>query len=165
MIVHWPSGIVQKVDHVAADATIQVIEASDYSQWIGLHFSPAQAADPAVTGPFADPDGDGMPNIAEYAFGRNPQLADAGGALQWSLHSNGSSWLLNLAFAADPGAVEASIQLESRAEVLSTGPWIPLPTAASSLTNGFSGRSIQLPANSPQQFFRLVVEPAPRFGR
>jgi hypothetical protein len=165
IVVRWPSGMAQKVDHVAVDATIEIIEASDYSQWVGLHFNPAQAADPLVTGPFADPDHDGTPNIAEYAFGRNPQEADSGGVLEWSLSSNGIGWLLNLAFAVDPGAVEASVRLESRAEIFGNDSWIPLQPAATSLTSGFSRRSIQLPAGSQQQFFRLVVEPSARFGR
>lgn len=34
--------------------------------------------DPAIIGPAADPDGDGLPNFVEFAFGLTPTTADAG---------------------------------------------------------------------------------------
>ncbi len=43
--------------------------------WTTEHFG--AAADPAVAGPLADPDGDGLPNLLEYAFGATPLVADA----------------------------------------------------------------------------------------
>jgi hypothetical protein len=35
------------------------------------------ANNPAITGDAADPDLDGLVNVAEYAFGREPLLAEA----------------------------------------------------------------------------------------
>jgi uncharacterized repeat protein (TIGR03803 family) len=43
--------------------------------WRNL-FSP-NAANPSIAGDAADPDGDGLPNLAEYACGTHPLLADA----------------------------------------------------------------------------------------
>jgi hypothetical protein len=48
-----------------------------YTDWRGRHFNAAEAADPAVSGPEADPDGDDLVNGFEYAVGSNPRLADA----------------------------------------------------------------------------------------
>jgi hypothetical protein len=47
-----------------------------YADWRGRHFNAAEAADPGVSGPEADPDADGLANAFEYAVGSNPQLAD-----------------------------------------------------------------------------------------
>lgn len=39
-------------------------------------FSAGELGDDAVSGSLADPDGDGFPNLAEYALGMNPKLSD-----------------------------------------------------------------------------------------
>ncbi len=48
---------------------------SGYDAWAALHW-PGET-DPAITGPLADPDGDGVPNLFEYALaGGNPAVPD-----------------------------------------------------------------------------------------
>ncbi len=44
--------------------------------WMTLHFTPGQMADPMITGPDADPDGDGVENLKEFASNLNPTTAD-----------------------------------------------------------------------------------------
>lgn len=41
--------------------------------WLHDYFSAAELADPAVSGPEADPDGDGIPTIWEYGLGTDPR--------------------------------------------------------------------------------------------
>jgi hypothetical protein len=50
--------------------------AQAYYGWDNFHFTAAQRDDPSVGGPFADPDGDGRVNWAEYAFGSDPWTPD-----------------------------------------------------------------------------------------
>ncbi len=45
-----------------------------FAVWRGLHFP--GTADPAITGPHADPDNDGLENLVEYALGSDPNLPD-----------------------------------------------------------------------------------------
>ncbi|MBC8008976.1 MAG: right-handed parallel beta-helix repeat-containing protein [Burkholderiales bacterium] len=45
---------------------------SPYDAWRATHFTPAQLDQPAVSGPDADPDGDGLNNLLEYAFDSLP---------------------------------------------------------------------------------------------
>jgi hypothetical protein len=47
-----------------------------YDDWALHEFSDAQLADPAFGTATADPDGDGVPNLAEFAMDGNPLVAD-----------------------------------------------------------------------------------------
>jgi pectate disaccharide-lyase len=50
-----------------------------YTNWINAHFSDI----PALSGPLADPDGDGEPNVVEFAFGTDPRVGGGiAGAVQ-----------------------------------------------------------------------------------
>jgi hypothetical protein len=46
-------------------------------EWKDIAFTPNELADPAISGDNSDPDGDGVPNLMEYAMGRNPKKVDA----------------------------------------------------------------------------------------
>jgi hypothetical protein len=56
-----------------------------HDEWTRLHFTPTQLADPLVSGPQADADGDGTSNALEFLFGRLPQERE--GEAGWSLTS------------------------------------------------------------------------------
>lgn len=43
------------------------------AQWQAAHFTAIELDDPAISGLAADPDGDGMTNLQEFAFGLNPR--------------------------------------------------------------------------------------------
>jgi hypothetical protein len=55
-------------------------------EWLALNFTPAEIADEEISGFNADPDGDGLENLLELAFGGDPRLPSPGlfpsGALQ-----------------------------------------------------------------------------------
>ena len=48
-----------------------------YSTWRNLFWSTPTSADNAIAGPAADPDGDGLNNLAEYLYGLNPAQLDS----------------------------------------------------------------------------------------
>ncbi len=50
--------------------------AQAYRGWDNFHFSESEREDPLVSGPYADPDGDGRPNWTEYALGCDPWVRD-----------------------------------------------------------------------------------------
>lgn len=58
-----------------------VVDTRLYEAWLAARFNSAQLADPAISGPSADPDADGIPNLLEYAFAREPLTADSPAAL------------------------------------------------------------------------------------
>ena len=52
------------------------IPPESYQSWLSLYFAPDQIADPAATGSTADADGDGVPNLLEFAFNLDPTYAE-----------------------------------------------------------------------------------------
>jgi hypothetical protein len=47
--------------------------ATSFAGWRHSHFDPEELNLPDISGPDADPDGDGLENLLEYAFGGHPQ--------------------------------------------------------------------------------------------
>jgi hypothetical protein len=86
--------------------------AQAYRGWDNFHFSGSERDDPLVSGPHADPDGDGLPNWREYAFGTDPRAPDHPViAFQWA-DDNG---VLRPAvrFARPAGALDLAWELRS----------------------------------------------------
>jgi alpha-L-arabinofuranosidase len=46
-----------------------------YENWRAQYFTAAELDNPSISGDGADPDGDGIPNLVEFAFNLNPRLA------------------------------------------------------------------------------------------
>jgi len=51
-----------------------------FDEWRAAHFPAAELADPAVSGPDANPAGDGLSNLLKYAFDLDPHAAAIAGA-------------------------------------------------------------------------------------
>jgi hypothetical protein len=52
------------------------VPVSPLDEWRAERFNTAQLADPAISGPAADPDADGLPNLLEYALALDPSAPD-----------------------------------------------------------------------------------------
>ena len=64
-------------DHLPAVADYLVT--TPYQAWQTAHFTAAELANPAISGDLADPDGDGVVNLLEYALGLDPKVAAVSG--------------------------------------------------------------------------------------
>lgn len=59
--------------------SLSSVSAVTFSEWQNEAFTTAELADPAVSGPHADPDGDGIRNLLEYGFDLDPHTPDTQG--------------------------------------------------------------------------------------
>jgi hypothetical protein len=56
-----------------AQAAVVTIHDKPFDAWRFAHFSPTELANPAISGENADPDGDDLDNLIEYALGLPPE--------------------------------------------------------------------------------------------
>lgn len=63
----------------ASNLVVYGLLSPPYQLWQRGNFSPTELADPTISGDAADPDSDGIPNLAEYAFNTNPKTANTSG--------------------------------------------------------------------------------------
>jgi PKD repeat protein len=60
-----------------ATNAVSVTVNSSLTMWKSQKFTSAELADPTISGDAADPDGDGVPNLIEYAMGYEPKTRNA----------------------------------------------------------------------------------------
>lgn len=91
-----------------------------YDAWKEGNFTVAELADPAISGPDANPDGDARVNAWEYALGTAPKVFDEEAILVQALEAgSGSSRLASYAFTKDTNASDAILTLEVSGAVAS----------------------------------------------
>jgi surface-anchored protein len=91
--------------------------ATGYDGWKLANFSSAQAADPAVSGLGADPDGDGANNLVEYAFHGNPLVSGVEGKPKLENLSDGGQEYIAIRFQRRKGDTSLDTTVESTADL------------------------------------------------
>ena len=119
-----------------------------YQQWVALHFSPAQQANPSLSGWKADADADGIPNGEEYAMQTAPR--DSRSRHPAVEFRNGQLLIRHAA-----RAVEAAFETSTDLQIWSR------PTTSSGQTNLFENVEIRTTVvasavDAPHVFLRLV---------
>jgi len=108
----------------------------------------------ASRGPFDDPDGDGLPNILEMTFGRDPSRAEAGGPLAFI------GGMLRFILA-DPAPADSSVSLEQSTDLVR---WDTLPITSDQIAFAAPGlRLVDVPVSppAPRAFWRLRLDWSP----
>ncbi|WFB35162.1 hypothetical protein P3T73_13435 [Kiritimatiellota bacterium B12222] len=125
-----------------------------YENWPQL-----QALDPEERGPEDDPDGDGIPNLIEYAFATLPWEADAEQArLNLNLDSNGSEIIPVLSFVRDERLVDITYELQTTTDLTPPISWHPIATARNGAPlQAESSRDLEISESSHSEIASIGV--------
>ena len=99
------------VSWVAASPSPGVVESSP-ADWRAAFFTESELADPAVSGIFADADGDRLANVLEYLLGSDLRDGASAAALQISVVEEGGASHLEVEFTLRDGVTEYAAALE-----------------------------------------------------
>ncbi len=118
-----------------------------YSRWKLAHLGSALAADSA------DADGDGIPNLVEYAQGTLPTVADPGGGMKVAQAGND----LQLTFQKCLGAGDVVLSVQQSPTL--AGNWTPTPITPQVIATEGPICTLQLtvPFSPGHQFYRLTA--------
>ena len=109
-----------------ANFTLTVSDApsapSGYSSWAAGQFTTGDVAG-GLTGPTADFDGDGLPNLLEYAFGTNPKTADSPGIVADVVLGK-----MSISFSCDTACTDITYTVQS-SSTLAAGSWTDIATS------------------------------------
>ena len=132
-----------------AQGVVAICVSSKFDLWRAAKFTPAEFADPNISGTAANPDGDSFPNLLEYAMALAPKTADAANVLNTSF-SNG---VFKLSFPHYKPATDAPLTVEVSSNFVN---WNSL-TATQTLDLGpIETLTVQEPvATGAARFFRL----------
>jgi hypothetical protein len=137
--------------------------AGTFAQWSQTHFTPIQRLDPAVSGPDADPDGDGRSNHFERAFATDPWKADTPlNEIVWL--AEGEDDFPGVRIRRPEGAADLAYQLETSIDL---DDWQPAPSTLlveASLGDGTEQvvlRDNQPDTGAPRRFLRVRATQTP----
>lgn len=130
------------------------------NQWSGMYFTPAQMADPVTGAPSADPDFDGIPNLAEWAHGLHPLKMQTPPTIG-GLAKVGDSSYPELTTRRSRGATGLTLQADTSTSLTNWSPGAaPLtgtPVDQGDGTDAVTFRGAVPASDLPLQFIRLRI--------
>ncbi len=135
---------------------------ASFEQWREGHFTPAELAEPTLSGPDGMPAGDGVPNFVKYALGLDPHQPAMRAALaKWQVANAAGERCLEVEFTRAKGLADARVRPLFSTDLKT---WQPSPVEGQPGTVEDLGAAERvtlescLPAEAPRLFGNLVVE-------
>ena len=138
------------------DALSQIFEG-----WLNYHFSAAERADPLISGPLADHDGDGVATLLEFALGLDPKLPDPDRLPAAGVADVGGSQYLTITFRRQKKAIDLTYHVELSGDLATWGGGAILvgtPADNGDGTETVTYRDIQPTSANRRRAMRLRVE-------
>lgn len=131
--------------------------ASAFETWQAARFNATELANLAASGPQADPDGDGLPNLMEYALALEPKIADVAGLPVASIAA--ANWIFTYTRPVDRTDLIYVVEVSTDLATWSAAGVAHERIAATGGTETW--RASHPLAGTPALFFRLKVATAP----
>ena len=126
-----------------------------YTLWNNANFTPVELADPAISGPMADPEKDLIPNLLEFLFGLDPHVANEQ-PWQQSVETVGANQFLQISFEVPADFPEdATLIVEESQSLGSNDPWVPI--ARKEGTNAWVAGPETVLTQSPVENGRITI--------
>ncbi len=135
------------VSNSSSPGTI-IIKDKPADDWKFNIFSGAELADSAISGNTADPDGDSIANLLEYAFNMNPKVSNTS-----TVVTGENSGYLSLSVAKNPAAIDLTWSAEVSSDLTQ---WFPATTITNTQAN-FVARDTVLKNSAPIRMMRIKV--------
>ncbi len=84
---------------------------SNAQSWLSNYFTEAELGDTNISGPTADPDGDGLTNLLEYALGLDPRDTDTTGLPEMS--TTATDWVYTYTRPVDRDDITYAVEISS----------------------------------------------------
>ncbi len=94
-----------------------------FAGWVRGHFSPVAIGQLSVSGPAADPDQDGLPNIFEHYFNLNPHQVETWPVRSLTMMDTNARPRLALRFPRRKGMTDADLAIERTATLGDAAAW------------------------------------------
>ncbi|MEO7101154.1 MAG: TIGR02597 family protein [Luteolibacter sp.] len=138
-----------------------------YPDWAADQFTAGEMLDSAISGPDADPEFDGIPNLLEYALDLDPWVADRAGLPDVSLATDSGDRYLALAYTHSKVAGDLTYTVEVSSDLVtwSTISGVSLGVTDHGATELVSVRDTLAVTGYNKRFVRLLVAGASTTGR
>ena len=110
---------------------------SAFNAWRNASFTQSELADSAVSGDTADPDADGFPNLAEFAFGLNAKTANPTGGPTTAIQNISGTNYLTITFRRRSPALDLAYAAQTSGDL--SGAWTTDAVQLGSATSNGDG--------------------------
>ena len=131
-----------------SQAAVVTIQDKPFDAWRFAHFTSLELANSAISGETADPDGDGIPNLIEYALNFNPKSPNLLSAMMENLGG-----YLAISIPKNPAATDITWNAETTGDLKS---WTPAVITTNTSTT-FEARDTVLRSAASKRFIRLQI--------
>jgi hypothetical protein len=129
-----------------------------FAAWQSQYFTPAELADPMISGPTADPDHDGIPNLMEYALGLDPKTPSVTGLPVLGQQTVNGKNYLTLTFTKPRTISDVQYTVQVSADLVT---WNSGPSYEIRVDDGSTDTAVFRDATAigdvPRHFMRLLV--------
>ncbi len=155
------SALTTASDHLPV--VVDYLVSTPYNTWQLQHFTAAELASAAVSGDSADPDGDGISNLLEYALNLDPKAANVAGLPTLTLSIISGAQYLTLTYTQAKAAADITYLPQVSGDLATWNGGASYTTVVST-TNNADGvtqtvvvRDLTATTAANQRFMRLLV--------